>query len=208
VDLEPSSSGRSVGLLERHYSDESSKRADSDSHAESIWTDQERESDTPTVSTSTQCPLPPPASTASTAHPTNETKVNICFPLWTSFLFPSPPTFFPLIFLISLLNKTKMKWNEMGNKNNNNNKQKDGQQRLSRLFNRPANSSTYSSSKKSLQQHQQQQLANVTSSSSVFSLSSKDQKSIESTVSRDDWRLLSVQFVFRWLPTAKNTTQS
>ncbi len=43
-------------LLERHYSDESSKRADSDStHAESMWTDQERESDTPTAS-SAHCP--------------------------------------------------------------------------------------------------------------------------------------------------------
>ncbi|XP_046447211.1 phosphofurin acidic cluster sorting protein 2-like isoform X9 [Daphnia pulex] len=42
--------------LERHYSDESSKRADSDStHAESMFTDQDRESDTPTAS-SAHCP--------------------------------------------------------------------------------------------------------------------------------------------------------
>lgn len=48
-------------LLERHYSDESSKRADSDStHAESMWTDQERESDTPTASNA-QCPPHPTA---------------------------------------------------------------------------------------------------------------------------------------------------
>ena len=41
------------GRLERHYSDESSKRAptDSDSHAE-VWTDQEQ-SDTPTTTTTT-----------------------------------------------------------------------------------------------------------------------------------------------------------
>lgn len=50
------SSGSGGRLLERHYSDESSKRADSDStHAESMWTDQERESDTPTAS-SAHCP--------------------------------------------------------------------------------------------------------------------------------------------------------
>lgn len=52
------SSGLSGGgrRLERHYSDESSKRADSDStHAESMWTDQDRESDTPTAP-SAHCP--------------------------------------------------------------------------------------------------------------------------------------------------------
>ncbi|XP_057370591.1 phosphofurin acidic cluster sorting protein 2-like isoform X2 [Daphnia carinata] len=52
------SSGLSGGgrRLERHYSDESSKRADSDStHADSMWTDQDRESDTPTAP-SAHCP--------------------------------------------------------------------------------------------------------------------------------------------------------
>lgn len=73
--------------LERHYSDESSKRADSDStHAESMFTDQDRESDTPTAS-SAHCP-----SHFSTAAHDDKTKVNqyfLFFLLCNSFLFPS-----------------------------------------------------------------------------------------------------------------------
>lgn len=67
------SSGLSGGgrRLERHYSDESSKRADSDStHAESMWTDQDRESDTPTAP-SAHCP-----SHLASATNDDKTKVN------------------------------------------------------------------------------------------------------------------------------------
>lgn len=71
--------------LERHYSDESSKRADSDStHAESMFTDQDRESDTPTAS-SAHCP-----SHFSTAAHDDKTKVTNIFLLSSVQFLPVP----------------------------------------------------------------------------------------------------------------------
>ena len=61
--------------LERHYSDESSKRADSDSHAE-MWTDQEQ-SDTPTAAA---CQ---PFFASSPTRPTHEDKTKV-FPCYNN----------------------------------------------------------------------------------------------------------------------------
>lgn len=94
--IPPSINTSSAGgrRLERHYSDESSKRADSDStHAESMFTDQDRESDTPTAS-STHCP-----SHFATAAHDDKTKVTknpfflLLFPLLLLEILPFLPSY-------------------------------------------------------------------------------------------------------------------
>ena len=68
------------GWLERHYSDESSKRNDSDStHGDSLWTDREdRESDTPVASQHFPPPVTPAAVSAQPiAQPSQEDKAKV-----------------------------------------------------------------------------------------------------------------------------------
>jgi len=72
--------GHHKGLLERHYSDESSKRnADSDSLAE-MWTDQEQSDPPPTISGSSYHPMASATSSpffvASPTRPFHEDKAN------------------------------------------------------------------------------------------------------------------------------------